>query len=268
MSESGYSSDEDCFYREQLRAMRKLYKVKSLLKRAAHGDIFAGVKRATKEDVILKVVKKHKLQTTTDQGRKVPLEAKCHRLAAEADPAGTVSLYNTFERECDFVMVMEKPKNSLDMLDFINEYGQLDEKTTRQICRQLATSSLAHGSIIHGDLKDENVLFDPMSGATKIIDFGNANFVDHPNANDFGTPAFYAPEMKSNAVDIEKCTVYTIGCIAFTALTGSSPFGSGFDFHRHVLFNTSLLKSERHFLTTLLCPNPSKRISLSELVHL
>ena len=268
MSESGYSSDEDCFYRDQLRRLRKLYKIKGLVQKAAHGDIYVGTVRSSKEEAVFKIVKKVKTQSTIYNGQRVPAEAKFQYLACKADPDGTVRLMDVFEREKDYILVMEKPINSLDLLDFVNNYGQLDLKTTRQICRQLAKSSLLYDQIVHRDLKDENVMFDPMTGNTKIIDFGNACYSNSKQVDEFGTEAFYAPEHGSKNVDIEKLTTYTIGCIAFTILTGSSPFGTNFDFHRHVLFNHLLSKAERTLLSSLLCPEPRKRASLLDIVKM
>ena len=268
MSESGYSSDEDCFYREELIRLKKTYRVKALLQKAAHGDIFLGSDRQRRQ-VILKVIKKRKGSITYHNGRRIPTEAKMHYLAHAADPKGTVALLDVFERTADFVLAMEKPDNSIDLLDFVNEYGQLDLAVVKDITSQLARSTLNHGHIVHRDLKDENVLFDPLTRQTKIIDFGNACYAQDPNVNKFGTPAFYSPEQRTGqTTNTEKNTIYSIGCIAFILLTASSPFTEDveFDFDRHILLNFSLSKGEREFLSKLLHPNPVQRVQLSTLL--
>ena len=270
MSESGYSSDEDCFFRDELFRLKKAYRVRGLVRKAAHGDIFLGNTRdGNRTEVILKVIKKRKTDICYLNGRRVPNEAKLHFLAYQADPTGTVAFLDCFERVSDFVIVMEKPENSIDLLEFVNEYGQLDFETTKKITAQLAQSSLLHreAGIAHCDLKDENLLFNPMTGCIKIIDFGNATRYEKVKADSFGTPAYYPPEVKEgSSFNTDSSTVYNIGCIAFTALTGSSPFDEKtFDFQRHVLFNGSLKRNERALLSNLLS-NPVHRVQLEQLL--
>ena len=138
MSESGYSSDEDCFYREELIRLKKSYRVKALLRKAAHGDIFLGSDRQRRQ-VILKVIKKRKGSITYHNGRRIPTEAKMHYLARAADPKGTVALLDVFERTADFVLAMEKPDNSIDfifsqaVLEHVNlhDFKELLDQTKR-----------------------------------------------------------------------------------------------------------------------------------------
>ena len=270
MSESGYSSDEDCFYRDELIRLKKTFRVRGLLRKAAHGDIFLGTTRdLLKTEVILKVVKKRKTGISYLNGHRVPNEAKFHYLAHQADPIGTVGYIDCFERVADFVIVMEKPANSIDLLEFVNEYGQLDVKVATCIASQLARSSLLYkqANIAHCDLKDENVLFNPLTGQTKIIDFGNATWYDKVNHESFGTPAYYSPELKSKSVvDIDAETVYNIGCIIYTVLTGCSPFDecTEFDYQRHVQLNGLLARAERELLSKLLT-NHVHRVHLTHL---
>ena len=270
MSESGYSSDEDCFFRDELLRLKKAYRVRGLIRKAAHGDIFLGTTRdSNRVEVVLKVVKKRKTYISYLNGRRVPNEAKLHFLAHQADPTGTVAFLDCFERVSDFVIVMEKPENSIDLLEFVNEYGQLDFETTKKITSQLARSSVLHreAGVAHCDLKDENVLFNPMTGNVKIIDFGNATHYSKVKHDSFGTPAYYPPEVKNKTFfKTDSTTVYNIGCIAFTALTGTSPFDEKvFDFQRHVLFNASVSRKERAFLSSLLS-DTVHRVQLEQLI--
>ena len=127
---------------------------------------------------------------------------------------------------------------------------------TKNITSQLARSSLLHreAGIAHCDLKGENVLFNPMTGNVEVSDFGNATLYNKVKSDSFGTQAYYPPEVKQQTgFNTESSTVYNIGCIAFTILTGSSPFDEKvFDFQRHVLFNGSINQKERALLNQVL----------------
>ena len=281
MSESGYSSDEDCFFRDELIRLKKSFRVRGLLRKAAHGDIYlANTRDHSKREVILKMVKKRKTTTSFLNGRRVPNEAKIHCQAYQADPVGTVAYLDCFERVADFVIAMEKPTNSLDLLEFVNEYGQLDIEMAQSITAQLAGSSLLYkqANIAHCDLKDENVMFNPSTGEIKIIDFGNACHIDQVKADSFATPAYYSPELKKLAstdctahlpeTNVDACTVYKIGCIIFTVLTGSSPFDATieFDFQRHIQLNGNITKHERTLLSSLLAVDSNSRKPIEQLV--
>ena len=122
-------------------------------------------------------------------------------------------------------------------------------------------------NIAHCDLKDENVVFNSMTGNVKINDFGNATLYDKVKSDSFGTPAYYSPEVKQQTgFNAESSTVYNIGCSAFTILTGSSPFDEKvFDFQRHVLFNGCISRKERSLLSRLLS-DPVHRVKLEQLL--
>ena len=167
-------------------------------------------------------------------------------------------------------MILEKPENSIDLLEFINQYGALDFNVAMDVVKSVAASccQFQAAGISHRDIKDENILFNPSTGEIKIIDFGCATKSDSTQAA--GTFAYFPPEMKikSESVDVESATVYSLGCLLFTLTTGSSPFSeSNFDFTKNVILNSSLSLNERNIFLKILNPVSSKRPSLSDLTN-
>ena len=85
-------------------------------------------------------------------------------------------------------------------------------------------------SIIHGDIKDENIVFDD-SLRIRVIDFGSARVCTSPKDDQLdyygGTISCISPEILAGyrfcgrAFDIWCC-----GVLLFTMLTGESPFSS------------------------------------------
>ena len=274
MSESGYSSDEyenEAFFKSEMKNFKSSYEVSSLVMMSANGKIYLGKDKEYGNDVIIKILPR-KSNLTWVGDRRVPREVKYHFLAAGVD-IGSVQILDFYERKKDFILILEKPENSIDLLEFTNTYGPLDFKMAKSICKQLATSSLAHQSagVCHRDLKDENVLFNPSTGQVKIIDFGCATV----NQNEFttyaGTHAYAPPEFrKTGSMSSDKMTSYHIGCILYTILTRSCPFSesSDFDFEKFITLNSKLSFDERTLLSKLLQPNPDSRISLQDLSDL
>ena len=274
MSESGYSSDEyenEAFFKSEMKNFKSSYEVSSLVMMSANGKIYLGKDKFTGDEVIIKILPR-KANLTWVGDRRVPREVKYHFLAAGVD-IGSVQILDFYERKKDFILILEKPENSIDLLEFTNTYGPLDFKMAKSICKQLATSSLAHQSagVCHRDLKDENVLFNPSTGQVKIIDYGCATAHQNEYTTYAGTQAYAPPEfLQTGSMTSDKMTSYHIGCILFTILTRSCPFSenSDFDFEKFVTLNSNLSFEERSLLSKLLHPNPDSRISLLDLSNL
>lgn len=94
-----------------------------------------------------------------------------------------------------------------------------------------------HG-VIHRDVKPSNIMLsDGMSpsedGCVKIVDFGIAKFTQL-EASDvqaltrtgevFGSPLYMSPEQCSGSSVDQRSDIYSLGCVFFEVLTGTTPF--------------------------------------------
>ena len=107
----------------------------------------------------------------------------------------------------------------------------LPEPEIKFIFRQLADAiNYCHSnSIVHRDLKLENVLLDE-SRNIKIIDFGFSIVCpfDKKLTIFCGTPYYMAPEVLEGAYD-ETCDMWSIGVITYCILCGYPPFNADND---------------------------------------
>ncbi len=91
-----------------------------------------------------------------------------------------------------------------------------------------AVAALHRASIIHRDIKPDNVILES-EGSLKLIDLG---VVRVPGLEDFppedipGTPAYMAPEMFAGEPGNEATDVYALGVTMFRAFTGEFPYGN------------------------------------------
>ena len=119
---------------------------------------------------------------------------------------------------------------SRDLFELINARGRLDEKTARGIFRQVAAavSFLHDNNLVHGDVKDENVLVDS-DGAARLIDFGSACFAHRRRRFDMftGTLDYAAPEvLRERDYAPAPAEAWTLGVLLFLMVVGRVPFDS------------------------------------------
>lgn len=112
-------------------------------------------------------------------------------------------------------------------------------KTRLELVRDVleGLSALHHIAVVHGDIKPENILIFKSSSAigisARLSDFGFCRPTADYKFGAGGTPYWNAPECLPNApADLkveaygEPRDVYSLGLLAFNAITRQMPFGS------------------------------------------
>lgn len=117
-----------------------------------------------------------------------------------------------------------------DLWTLIHEAGRLTAAVAVPILRQIARGSEAIHTLgfVHRDLKSQNVIVDA-NGGVAIVDFGMARGKVNENFTIdsviLGTPHYMSPEQATGMPVDARADIYSIGVIAFEALTGDYPFG-------------------------------------------
>ncbi len=109
------------------------------------------------------------------------------------------------------------------------------ERTAFIAFQVLAALSAAHrASVVHRDLKPDNIFLTNMSGLgdiVKLLDFGIAKLLTNTGAPKLtetgmvlGTPPYMAPEHARGAEVDLRSDIYAVGCVMYEALTARAPF--------------------------------------------
>jgi len=116
-----------------------------------------------------------------------------------------------------------------DLWTLIRDERRMEPARAVPILRQIARgcSAIHELGIVHRDLKSQNVIVDE-HGAVAIVDFGLARWnLGGGFTLDsiiLGTPQYMSPEQASGRPVDARTDIYSIGIIAFEALTGQLPF--------------------------------------------
>ncbi len=118
----------------------------------------------------------------------------------------------------------------------IRRRGKLPVEEARRIMKETADAlSAAHAlSIIHRDIKPDNILLEGTRGRVMVTDFGIAKALSATSAATLtgagvaiGTPAFMSPEQAAGEREIDgRSDVYSLGIVAYQMLTGELPFNA------------------------------------------
>ena len=114
--------------------------------------------------------------------------------------------------------------------------GKLPADEVRRIMRETADAlSAAHAmSVIHRDIKPDNILLEGARGRVMVTDFGIAKALSSTSGATLtgvgvaiGTPSFMSPEQAAGERDIDgRSDLYSLGIVGYQMLTGELPFSA------------------------------------------
>jgi serine/threonine-protein kinase len=118
----------------------------------------------------------------------------------------------------------------------IRRRGHLPAEEARRIMMETADAlSAAHAlSVIHRDIKPDNILLEGTRGRVMVTDFGIAKALSSTSGATLtgigvaiGTPAFMSPEQAAGERDIDgRSDLYSLGVVSYQMLTGALPFSA------------------------------------------
>lgn len=179
----------------------------------------------TKDKYALKTYEKKKLQDPQKR-KNVAREVK---ILSKIKHANIIRLYDVIETTSQLHLLMEFPTSTpLNAHIKSKSANKLPEEEAKIIFGQLveAIKYCHRKSVVHRDIKLENVLYDASTQRVKLIDFGFAiALAPGSKLNVFcGTPSYMAPEIVNKKEYTFPVDTWALGILLFKALNGNFPF--------------------------------------------
>jgi eukaryotic-like serine/threonine-protein kinase len=208
------------------------YRIDAVIGRGGMGAVFRARDVRLDRDVAVKVVRADLVNNPESQAR---FQREAQIVARLQHPAiVTVFDYGSVPDGAAF-LVMELVRGE-DLRHLLRRETKLSAERTIALVTGIAAGvEAAHrAGVLHRDLKPENILLPDNGVGPKVLDFGIAKITDNAStglatqgATVVGTPAYMAPEqLRGDTLDA-RADVYSLGVIAYEAITARLPYGGG-----------------------------------------
>jgi serine/threonine-protein kinase len=208
-------------------ALAGKYSLETELGRGGMGVVYLALDVQLDRPVALKVLPQHLAQNPELRTRFLS-EA---RTAAKLSHPNVVPIHSVDEIG-DFVFFAMAYIAGETLGERIRRRGPLAPSECMRILREVGFAlSYAHSQgVIHRDIKPDNILLEEASGRALVADFGIAGVVGDSQAIEegeiVGTVEFMSPEQAAGTRVDYRSDLYSLGMVAYYALSGNLPFKS------------------------------------------
>ena len=248
--------------------LKKAYKINKLLCNSFNGTIYKGTDLKRNCGVILKKIPRSAVVVWyMFNGQPMPSEIFFHYAGYGASKM-VVKPIDWFDKADSYMLVMEDFEGSVDLFDCCNEIGVMSEDVVKMIFQQIVqcVQEMDAAGIVHGDIKDENVLINPETLEVKIIDFGHATTTQAILQGRRGTASYLPPEFYATGeYTPDSLNVWTLGAILYILLTSYWNCSNGI-FIRNSMAEGRLSKNAKELIDAMLQLKPSNRTRLETIL--
>jgi len=278
------------------------YVVGELLGQGGFGKVFSGQRKPDNLEVVIKEVRKDNRYWRDHAANNNSLPLEIQLMLRVQNVPGCVKILDYFDDGDKYYIVMEKLRRCQDLFDFITEKGRLPEAEARRMFREIVETvrGCRDQGVLHRDIKDENILVDLDTWATRLIDFGSGCFLDQTETSNWmveglcqqtqdngsekiccadnervytefrGTRVYSPPEwVRDGEYRADGLTTWSLGVLLYDMLCGDIPFASDGQIIRCQLppWSPHISQEARDLVRRCLTINTGLRITLDKILE-
>ncbi|XP_068077594.1 serine/threonine-protein kinase pim-2-like isoform X1 [Danio rerio] len=155
------------------------------LGRGRFGIVKIGVRKSDQQKVAIKFIKSKKPKDDPGDRRGPPKEVMLLNMLMAPPSTYTVRLFEWFQEETHFHLVMEYPEPCEPIGRFLSRCGHLEDSVGKSLMVQVvrcAQECINHG-VSHNDMHTSNVLINTALMQIKLIDFGQGLQIREPEVH-------------------------------------------------------------------------------------
>ena len=202
----------------------KSYEIKERIGAGGFGEVYRAIQPSVGREVAIKII----LPEHANHPEFVKRFETEAQLVARLEHPHIVPLYDYWRDPSGAYLVMRFLRGG-SLRQSIDENGAWEPRRVAQMLTQIgAALTFAHrNSVIHRDLKSDNILIDE-EGNAYLTDFGIAKDLGGNEGltrdNILGTPAYLSPEQIRGETATPRSDVYALGIMIYESLIGAKPF--------------------------------------------
>jgi hypothetical protein len=203
------------------------FRLGRVLGRGAMGEVYEATRLSDARPAAVKLLLPHVLAQPAFIQRFVR-EAK---VVASLDAANVVRVLDVSPPDAPLPYLAMERLVGRDLSELLRERKRLGVRGVQVMLRQVGAGldAVRASGVVHRDLKPRNLFLAQDAGAEvwKILDFGVARLVGEETITQdqiVGTPNYMAPEQADGSGVTYKTDLYSLGVIAYRALTGHPAF--------------------------------------------
>lgn len=183
-----------------------------------------------------------------------------------------MNILDHFSTPTHYCMIYEF-QSRVSLFEYLRISGQQDDGECGVILRHVLAGLgwLHHNKIVHGDLKDENMVIEPRTRKVVLIDFGSARMIaQRYEPLEFrGTRIYSPPEaVGTDLVFGLSADVWTVGTFVYVVLSNRRPFQDEAEIVAGgVVYPASWSQGARDLVGSCLSSSWADRPSVTELKH-
>ena len=195
------------------------------LGRGGNGRVYLTQHHISLNKYVVKIFRDHPdLPVVYQDGLELPLEIATLRSLHHPN----IVKYKTHFLENGYWYLLMDYESGYSDLHTVTRSCRLSEGTIQNIAEQLygVVNYCLENNIDHGDIKEENILYNPKTKQLKLIDFGTAlPLSKRPITFLRGTTVCLPPEAFTKPQYFPlQATVWAIGCVLYGCMTGKPAF--------------------------------------------